>query len=410
MHTVLVVALVLSAASVAELVAWTLFAVRAWKEWRRSTFVREGLAGEPVALPPLAVVIPAHNEQRVAAACARSVLASDYPGLELVFVLDRCTDGTRAALEPIAAADPRLAIVDNASCPPDWAGKCNAARVGAERARGELVLFADADTRFEPQLLRAAVTLLRRRRLAMLSLWSTPTQDLWFERLVQPVTALMMLKLFPMRRIDGRLRRRAFANGQFMLFERSAYEAFGGHAAVKDDLLEDLAFARGMDRRALRVESAIADGMLAVSMYDRWPAFRTGWKRIFIESCTRSPRRLRAQAMQLASIALALPAARIASACLAGAVLAWGAGDEIDAGARALAWVAVGAACAATALRAGVLVGVYRLGGFPAWSGLAFGPAAAAVIAILLEGARDLRARIPVRWGGREYVLEPNDR
>lgn len=58
MHTVLVVALVLSAASVAELVAWTLFAVRAWKEWRRSTFVREGLAGEPVALPPLAVVIP----------------------------------------------------------------------------------------------------------------------------------------------------------------------------------------------------------------------------------------------------------------------------------------------------------------------------------------------------------------
>jgi hypothetical protein len=55
-------------------------------------------------------------------------------------------------------------------------------------------------------------------------------------------------------------------------------------------------------------------------------------------------------------------------------------------------------------------VGVYRLGGFPAWSGLAFGPAAAAVVAILLEGARDLHARIPVRWGGREYVLEPNDR
>ena len=409
MHTVLVVALVLSAASVAEAVAWALFAVRAWKEWRRSTFVREGLAGTPVPLPPLTVVIPAHNEQRVAAACARSVLASDYPALELVIVLDRCTDGTRAALEPIAAADPRLVIVDNGSCPPDWAGKCNAARVGAGRARGELVLFADADTRFDPALLRAAVTLLRRRRLAMLSLWSTPTQELWFERVVQPVTALMMLKLFPMRRVDGRLRRRAFANGQFMLFERAAYESFGGHAAVKDDLLEDLAFARRMDRAGMAQESAIADGMLSVSMYDRWPAFRTGWKRIFIESCFRNPRRLRGQAAQLAAVAIALPAARVASGCLAGAALAWGAPESVDAGARALAWCAVAAAVAATVVRACVVTGVYRLGGFPAWAGLLFGAAAASVAAILLEGARDLRARVPVRWGGREYVLEPTD-
>jgi hypothetical protein len=136
MYAVLVIAVVLAAASAGELVAWTLFALRAWKEWRRSPFVHEGLEGTPVPLPPLTVVIPAHNEERVAAACARSVLASDYPALELVFVLDRCTDGTRRELEPIAAADPRLVIVDNGSCPPDWAGKCNAARVGASRARG----------------------------------------------------------------------------------------------------------------------------------------------------------------------------------------------------------------------------------------------------------------------------------
>ena len=409
MHAVLVVALVLSAASVAEVVAWALFAVRAWKEWRRSTFVREGLEGPPVELPPLTVVIPAHNEQRVAAACARSVLASDYPSLELVFVLDRCTDGTRAALEPIAAADPRLVIVDNGSCPDGWAGKCNAARVGAGRARGGMVLFADADTRFHPALLRAAVTLLVRGRLAMLSLWSTPTQELWFERLVQPVTALVMLKLFPMRRIDGRLRRRPFANGQFMLFDRAAYDAFGGHAAVRDDLLEDLALARGMDRRGMKVESAIADGMLAVSMYDRWPAFRAGWKRILVESCSRSPRRLRAQALQLGSVALALPAARLASAALAAAALAWGSPEAIDDGARVLAWCAIAAAGVATVARAAVLVGVYRLGGFPPWAGLLFAPAAAAVVSIFLEGARDLRARVPVRWGGREYVLEPRE-
>lgn len=409
MHTVLVVALVLSAASVGELVAWTIFAFRAWTEWRRSPFVQEGLEGEAVPLPPLTVVIPAHNEERVAAECARSVLASDYPALELVFVLDRCTDRTRALLEPIAAADPRLVIVDNDSCPADWAGKCNAARVGVARARGELVLFADADTRFDPRLLRAAVTFMRRRGLGMLSLWSTPTQRLWFERTVQPVTAIMMLKLFPMRRIDGVLRRRAFANGQFMLFERAAYESFGGHAAVKDDLLEDLAFARGMRRQRIAQEAAVADGMLTVSMYDSWPAFRTGWKRIFIESCVRNPRRLRSQAWQLGVIAAGLPALRTLSAVLAAAALAFGDGS-LDDGARRLAAAAIVAAAAACAWRTAVIAGIYRLSGFPAWAALGFTAAGLAVIRIFLEGARDLRSRVPVRWGGREYVLEPTDR
>ena len=406
-HSLVVASLVLSAASVGEVVAWCVLAARALREWRRSTFVRDALEGPGMPLPPVSVVIPAHNEERVAAACARSVLASAYPSLELVFVLDRCTDGTRAALEPLAAADPRLVLVENGDCPADWAGKCNAARVGASRARGELLLFADADTRFDPLLLRAAVRLLRGRRLDMLSLWSSPTQELWFERIVQPVAAIMMLKLFPIRRIDGELRRRAFANGQFMLFERGPYERFGGHAAVKDDLLEDLAFARGMRRGGYAQDSAVADGMLEVSMYDTWRSFRDGWKRIFIESCVRNPERLRAQAVQLGAFAVVLPLGRTASGALALWALARP-DATLDAGALALAVAALTVSAGAWALRSAVLAGVYRAGGFPAWSALFFGVGAAAIVRVLLAGARDLVRRVPVRWGGREYLLEPS--
>jgi cellulose synthase/poly-beta-1,6-N-acetylglucosamine synthase-like glycosyltransferase len=98
MHTVIVLALVLSAASVAECVAWPLFGVRAWKEWRRSPVVRDGLSTPPASFPRVSVVVPAHDEERAAAGCARSILASDWPDLEVVFVLDRCSDGTEAAL------------------------------------------------------------------------------------------------------------------------------------------------------------------------------------------------------------------------------------------------------------------------------------------------------------------------
>jgi glycosyltransferase involved in cell wall biosynthesis len=398
----------LAIASVGECIVWMVFAFRSFREWRATLFLADALRDVPANLPTMTVVIPAHNEQRVAAACARSVLASDYPGLDVVFVLDRCTDGTRAALEPIAAADPRLRIVDNASCPEDWAGKCNAARVGASHALGELLLFADADTRFDRQLLRASVAMMRAHHVLMLSIFSAPTHEHWFEILVQPVTSLMLLKRFPMTRVNAERGRRPFANGQFMLFDRAAYEQMGGHAAVKDDLLEDLAFARRMRKVRMPQAVAVSGGMLRVSMYDSWKAFCTGWKRIYIESCQRNPRRLRSEARQILAIVLVLPVLRTASVVLAAVALLDG--RALDEGARAFAVGAIVVGVAAPLVRLLTLAGVYRVAQFPVWSAVFFPGAAVAVAGIFSAGARDLASRTPVRWGGRAYVLEPTDR
>ena len=145
--------------------AW--WALVAWRVMREQAFIVRATQGLALPLPSrrprVSVVIPAHNEEAHAPRAARSILASEWSDLELVIVLDRCTDGTRAALEPIAAADPRLRIVDNHDCPPGWAGKCNAARVGARHTTGELLLFTDADVEFHPQLLRATVALMHAR-------------------------------------------------------------------------------------------------------------------------------------------------------------------------------------------------------------------------------------------------------
>jgi len=407
MDTLVTVSTILAVASVTECVLWMVLAIRAVREWRCALFIAEALRLPAIPLPLLTVVIPAHNEELMAPNCARSVLASDYPSLELIFVLDRCTDGTRAALEPIAAADPRLRIVENSSCPADWAGKCNAARVGADNARGELILFTDADTHFDPRLLRASVQLLRSRALSMLSLFSSPTHKHWFEMVVQPVTSLMLLKLFPMKRANAATGRRPFANGQFMLFERSAYQALGGHAAVKDDLLEDLAFARRMKRAKMEQGVAVSDGMLVVSMYDSWKAFQTGWKRIYIESCRRNPARMRKEALQLLVIVVAMPVIRTASVILAAIALLNG--DSLDAGARAFAVGALAVGIAAPIIRLVTLAWIHRTASFPVWSALCFPGAAIAVARIFFDGARDLHARTPVRWGGREYLLEPTN-
>src|SRR5690606_11146262 len=130
-----------------------------------------------------------------------------------VFVLDRCTDHTerllreelRGSAAPDGAApdtlDPRFTILPIASCPPDWAAKVHAIPRGVSdvpAARGAAcLLFADADTVFHPACVRAALALLRHRRLAMLSLLSTLTVHAWFERLVQPAASLELLRQYP---------------------------------------------------------------------------------------------------------------------------------------------------------------------------------------------------------------------
>jgi cellulose synthase/poly-beta-1,6-N-acetylglucosamine synthase-like glycosyltransferase len=124
------------------------------------------------SLPPVAgllsIVIPAHNEARVIEASVRGLRAQTRRNFEAIYVLDRCTDRTRELLVSAAEGDPRIRFIENGSCPPDWAGKCNACRVGAESAKGAWLLFTDADCRFDPDMLDAMLSIASERQTSLL--------------------------------------------------------------------------------------------------------------------------------------------------------------------------------------------------------------------------------------------------
>ncbi|MFM1830722.1 MAG: hypothetical protein RLZZ558_1062 [Planctomycetota bacterium] len=379
---------------------WALVLVRVLRDRPRIPRAPQGLAmPRPDPTPRVSVVIPAHNEQAHAPRAVRSILASDWAALEVIVVLDRCTDGTLAALQPIAAADPRLRLVENHDCPADWAGKCNAARVGAAGASGELLLFTDADVEFHPDLLRASVAILRGTGLSLLSLLASPRVRHWFEAVVQPVAAMMLMRMYPIPRVNHPTNPRAFANGQFLLFERSLYERLGGHAAVKDDLLEDIAFAHKVRAAGGRGGLYTAEHLLTVEMYERMREFHEGWKRIYIEAAERVVGRMQALGLECLGVGALLPLASVL-ALMAGA--AWR-GGSLD----PLAWVTMWLGAAALGVFVGVTMLLHRMCRAPALGAL-FHPLGAWLVAhIFLEGARDLALRRPVRWGGRDYVLEP---
>ena len=177
---------------------------------------------------------------------------------------------------------------------------------GAQDA--DYLLFADADTVFEPGCIAASLALVRQRKLDLLSLISTLTHDTWFERVVQTAAALELMRQYPLLRANGLKDRRAFANGQFMLFTRAAYDAIGGHAAVKGALLEDLALARLIvDDRRRNAGVFLAAGLLHCRMYAGWAQFRRGWKRIYTEAADRKASRLSLSAVRVHFLGVVLP-------------------------------------------------------------------------------------------------------
>jgi len=352
--------------------------------------------------PSICVIIPAHNEQRCIGQLIASLAAQQYPNVRFVLALDRCTDETAEISAMRTAGDDRFEIITITDCPPGRGGKINAICVAIERSpaaqEADILVFSDADTSWRPELLDATVNLLVSRDLQMLSLWSQLTGSSWYERIVQPAAGMELLYQHPLYRVNRAARATPFANGQFIMFRRDAYEAVGGHNAVADEIFEDLALARLARDHALRAGAFDAAGMLKVRMYETWPDFRRGWKRIFLDSANRKISRLNRYARRVWFVNTLLPLASVAG--LAMALL-----TPVDP-----AWAAWPLACfhaLALLIHASVLAMVYRVARFPLWTVLCSPLGAFLLAGIIREAASDLRHGRPVVWGGRSYTPQP---
>jgi len=401
MNVFLIIAWICAICCAAAAGFWITAAWRVHRTLRDRPTIRRGLdLPEPARRwPKVSIVVPAHNEQRVIDQCAGALRRLKYPDLEIIFVLDRCTDATRELLQPHADADARIIIIENDCCPDDWAGKCHAASVGAERATGAFLLFTDADTQFDPDLVRAAVALADDRGLGLLSLLSTLTTDLHYERIAQPVASMTLVRMFPLQRINREHRARPFANGQFLLFERREYERIGGHAAVKDALLEDIAFARRLHKMNGRGAVFLADGMLICSMYDSLEAFERGWQRIFIEACKRKPTRLRQNAWRSLTLGVVFPMLQLVSLVIGATALTTA---HHAPGITLLVLVVIGLVAQVIAL-----MRIYPLANAPRRAALLYPLGSWIVARIFFAAARNLSKRRPITWAGRQYILEP---
>lgn len=230
--------------------------------------------------PFVSVIVPARNEARNIERCVGSLVQSRWSAFEVIVVDDQSDDGTGEIARALDRGRAQaLRVIDGRPVPPGWVGKPWACRQGAEAARGEWLLFADADTWHGPGALGRAAAALEEDGADLLSLQGRQEMGGFWERLVQPHVFFMLMQAWPRldRPVSGKRWRRAVASGQYMLVRRSAYDALGGHEAVKGAVVEDLRLAQLFARDGRVVSIRALNDELAIRMYRSLGEIVGGW-------------------------------------------------------------------------------------------------------------------------------------
>jgi hypothetical protein len=199
--------------------------------------------------PKVSVILPARNEERYIARCLDSLLAQDYPNFEVVVINDSSTDGTGEIMQQYAARDSRIVYMSAPPKPEGWAGKNWACYEGYLRAKGELLMFTDADTEHSSVAMSLAVG-----------------------HLVSQNTRFSPL------RVNDPDNKTGYFFGSFFVITRAAYEAVGTHKGVRQELVEDGALGGkvkegGFLLKMVRGEHYI-DAVWARDLYTMWHGLR----------------------------------------------------------------------------------------------------------------------------------------
>ena len=233
-------------------------------------------ATPPEPPPSVSVIIPARNEERAIATSAGGILRQDYTNFTLTVLNDHSTDRTGAILAWYARQDPRLEVIAGADLPAGWTGKCWACWQAAQITGGEWQLFLDADTRPQPAMVAAAIAHASRHELDLLTLMPFIELGSFWEKAIMPAFFSMIQAAYPIHKINQPGSDVVLANGQFILVRRAAYERAGGHAAVRDRVLEDVELAQAVVRAGGRMQAVNGDELLRVRMYTNGAEVREG--------------------------------------------------------------------------------------------------------------------------------------
>ncbi|MFN9753462.1 MAG: glycosyltransferase [Planctomycetota bacterium] len=236
----------------------------------------EPLEPQPTPWPLVSVIVTALDEEATIEPALRTLLSASYPELELIAVNDRSRDRTGEVIDRLAADSPRLQPVHIRELPGGWLGKVHAMDTGARAARGEWLLFTDADVHFGPTVIERAIQVCQRERLDHLTLWPRlEGRGLVLRAALVAFMTNLLLLLRP-HRIGGEDSRGFVGIGAFNLVRRAALEKTPGLEWLKMEIVDDTGLARMMVDHGCRSNWRSAIQELSVEWYPSLSAMIRG--------------------------------------------------------------------------------------------------------------------------------------
>ena len=242
-----------------EIVSWGLVGVwavalfPAWYGIFRPRFLRDVSPQVGENLPSISIIVPARNEATAIEEALRRMLSLDYPDYEVIAINDRSTDDTGVMMDRVAAeVGSRLQVVHITELPAGWLGKNHALSLGANRARGEFLLFTDGDVMFDPQVLRRSMTVVQDRALDHLVLLPETLTSTFFETALINFFCIMLMAATRFPLVRWKWFQQAYLGvGAFNLLRRTAYDTIGGFQTLQLEIADDLMLGRLVKQHGL---------------------------------------------------------------------------------------------------------------------------------------------------------------
>lgn len=219
------------------------------------------------SLPKISLIVAGRNEERNVERAMRSLLAQDYPNLELIAVDDRSDDSTGAILDRIAAQEPRLKVIHVRELPQGWLGKCNALQSGSEQATGEWLLFADADIFMDPTSLSRAMAHALANKLDHLAIAPRIVMQGFLVNCFVTFFGMAFTSYFKPWKARDPKSDKYMGVGAFNMVRAEVYRKLGGHKPIAMRPDDDMMFGKLIKKNGFRQDILFGGDLMSVEWY-----------------------------------------------------------------------------------------------------------------------------------------------
>jgi glycosyltransferase involved in cell wall biosynthesis len=247
--------------------AWVIYGCKVAYGDLRLPWVKDFTPLPDVDCPTISIIFAARNEAEPLPAALATLLALDYPGLQIVAVNDRSTDATARILDEFAATHPQLKVVHINELPAKWLGKPHALLKGYQGSSGDLLVFTDADVKFAPDSLRRIVALFHARNLDHLALLGDVERSGFWDTVLISFFGMGFQLATDPHSVSNPHSRAYVGVGAFQMLRREAYETCGTHRRLAMEVVDDMKLGKIVKLARLRSGVAVAQNLVSVAWH-----------------------------------------------------------------------------------------------------------------------------------------------